>query len=137
MLVRLIYSSRAPEGGLEEKDLKSILEASRRENQRIGVTGMLTSSNAYFLQCLEGSCKAVNDLYNYIVRDTRHEHIRLVAYEEIDERDFANWPMGYASVNSTMNEMVLKYSGSETFDPFSMSSDSARKLLVELSQVAE
>jgi len=41
--------------------LREVLEASRTNNQRGGVTGLLVSGGNRFLQVLEGSTEAVSD----------------------------------------------------------------------------
>ena len=51
---------------LAPDDLKGILAASQRNNQRVGITGALCLSSGIFLQQLEGDRTAVNTLYHRI-----------------------------------------------------------------------
>ncbi len=77
MLVRLLYASRAP-SPLSASVVDSILEQSRKNNPPQGITGMLCFSDDIFLQVLEGSRDTVCELFNTIVRDSRHHGIRIL-----------------------------------------------------------
>ena len=79
MLVRLLYASR-PVAPLTTAVVDSILAQSRAHNPRLGITGVLCYSQDLFLQVLEGSRDAVCELYNTIVRDERHDHVRILSY---------------------------------------------------------
>ena len=85
MLVRLLYASR-PVAPLTTAVVDSILAQSRAHNPRLGITGVLCYSQDLFLQVLEGGRDEVCELYNTIVRDDRHDHVRILCYEEIAER---------------------------------------------------
>ena len=77
MLVRCLYASRAA-APLTPAVMDSILEQSRRNNQKSGITGMLCMSDDVFIQVLEGGRDAVCELYSNIVKDTRHTQVRLL-----------------------------------------------------------
>ena len=53
MLVRCLYASRST-APLTPVIMDAILEQSRRNNPRLGVTGMLCMSDEVFIQVLEG-----------------------------------------------------------------------------------
>ena len=99
MLVRCLYASRAA-APLTPAVMDSILEQSRRNNQKSGITGMLCMSDDVFIQVLEGGRDAVCELYSNIVKDTRHTQVRLLVYEEITERRFGHWTMGHVNIAS-------------------------------------
>ncbi|WP_455210151.1 BLUF domain-containing protein [Kaarinaea lacus] len=127
-LVRLIYASKvAPRIGPE--DIESILACARRHNAKLGVTGLLCFSQDYFLQCLEGARSQVSTVYQTILRDPRHDGIVLLDYKEIVKREFAQWSMGYIPTTALMKQTVLQYGGSDEFDPFKMSGESAQAFL--------
>ena len=130
-LVRLLYVSHLAKGcGPDE--LKQIVEASRKNNAESGITGALCYSGNGFLQCLEGSRGAVNDLYVRIVGDERHKDVTLVEYSEIENRDFADWSMAYVRTDDVDSGILLRYSADTVFDPFALSSGQALGLLRDI-----
>ncbi len=112
--------------------LDDILTQSRRNNPTKGITGLLCVSKDVFIQLLEGGRDEVCDLYNAIVRDPRHEHVRLLAYDEIDQRQFGNWTMGRVDLTRINPSLMLKYFTRAELDPFSASGGATLALLGEL-----
>ena len=131
MLVRCLYASRAATG-TGSAILDEILVQSRRNNPAKGITGMLCVSNDVFIQLLEGGRDEVCDLYNAIVRDPRHENVRLLAYGEISQRQFGNWTMGRVDLARANPSVLLKYFKRAELDPFSASGEATLSLLSEL-----
>jgi hypothetical protein len=131
MLVRLLYASRAA-APLTSTVLDSILEASRANNPRAGITGVLCFSDNLFIQALEGGRDEVCGLYNTIVRDDRHAHIIILSFEEIRERRFGGWTMGQVNVAKVNPTLLLKYSERAELNPFSCSGQASMALLDEL-----
>ncbi len=131
MLVRCLYASRAA-AGTGAAILDEILVQSRRNNPAKGITGMLCISNDVFIQLLEGGRDEVCDLYNAIVRDPRHEQVRLLAYDEISQRQFGNWTMGRVDLARVNPSVLLKYFKRAELDPFSASGTATLSLLGEL-----
>jgi len=131
MLVRCLYASRvvAP---LPPAVLDEILAQSHRNNPRRGITGLLCFTSDVFVQVLEGGRDEVCDLYNAIVRDDRHSKVRLLAYEEITERRFANWTMGQVDAEAVNRSVLLKYATTATLDPFSITGQATMALLMDL-----
>lgn len=130
-LIRLIYASKTPVT-LNHEDIEQITDASRDNNEASHITGVLCYSNNYFLQCIEGSRAKVNALYRKILKDKRHSEPAILQYEEISERDFMDWSMGYIPPSSISGEMVLRFSGEREFNPFSMNGECCHRLLKEL-----
>jgi hypothetical protein len=131
MLVRLVYASRAA-APLTPAIVDSILEQSRRNNPSRGLTGILCFSNDLFMQVLEGGRDEVSELYNTIVRDSRHENVRLLVYEEIAERRFGGWTMGQVNILKINAAVLLKYSERPVLDPFCAPGRTSFQLLDEL-----
>jgi hypothetical protein len=71
-------------------------------------------------------------LFNAIVRDGRHENVRLLVYEEISERQFANWSMGQVNIAKLNPTMLLKYFKRPEIDPFGCSGKATLALLTDL-----
>jgi hypothetical protein len=130
MLVRLLYASRA--SGVTPEMIDNILAQSRTHNPALGITGILCHGGEVFMQVLEGGRLAVNDLYNHIVRDPRHQQVTLLHYQEISERRFAGWTMGQVNLSRINPSLVLKYSDRPVLDPFSAPGSASMSLLEEL-----
>ena len=131
MLVRLLYASRAAEA-LTETVVESILQQSRHNNPPLGITGVLCYGGDVYMQVLEGGRAAVNNLYNTIVRDSRHLQVRLLSFEEIGERRFGGWTMGQVDVRKVSPALLLKYAEKPSLDPFTTSGHASIALLEEL-----
>lgn len=130
-LIRLVYAS-STSGQLTHSDVEQILESAKANNFEQGVTGILYFNNNYFLQCLEGDRERVNILYNSIVNDPRHQKIVILDYQEIHNRDFQEWSMGYVPISSATKPLTLKYSTTHEFNPYEITGNSAYMLLLEL-----
>ena len=131
MLVRCLYASRAAVP-LVAPVVDSILEQSRKNNPRQGITGMLCFFDDIFVQVLEGGRDEVCELFNAIVRDDRHLNVRILTYEEITERRFGNWTMGQVNIATVNPSLLLKYSEKAVLNPFSCSGHATMALLDEL-----
>lgn len=130
MLVRLLYASR-PVAPLTTAVVDAILAQSRAHNPKLGITGILCYSHDLFLQVLEGSRDAVCEMYNTIVRDDRHTHVRILSFEEIAERRFGNWTMGHVDVTTINPSLLLKYAELPVLNPFTCPGQASMALLDE------
>lgn len=131
MLVRCLYASRASRpmtGSL----LDEILDQSRHKNPALGITGLLCVSGDVFIQVMEGGRDEVCELFNAIVRDDRHETVRLLIYEEIQERKFANWTMGQVNIDKLNPAMLLKYFRRAELNPFDCTGAATMALITDL-----
>jgi hypothetical protein len=93
-MLQLAYISTA-RGLVDGKLLDDILDASRRNNVRCGVTGLLVSGGRRFLQVLEGPEQAVLTTYARIQADPRHRGIVLLSCVNVAERAFGEWSMAH------------------------------------------
>lgn len=96
-LTHLIYTSRASRD-FDTGTLKSILQASRGNNARRGVTGMLLAAGDTFFQVLEGDEVTLEPLFSTIKADPRHDGVTMIIHEPIANRSFGDWTMGFAEV---------------------------------------
>jgi len=135
MLVRLLYASRAAEAVTSEL-IDSILRSSHTHNPALGITGVLCYGGDVYMQVLEGGRTAVNDLYNTIVRDSRHREVVLLKYGEIAERRFAGWTMGHVNLKKINPSLLLKHSELPELDPFAVTGAASMALLEELMATA-
>jgi hypothetical protein len=99
-MIRLVYSSAA-RAGMDEAELKRILDGARTRNARREVTGMLLYRDGVFLQLLEGQEVDVRFVYSRIAQDPRHHRVVKLIEETIAQRDFASWSMGYQVLTAT------------------------------------
>lgn len=95
---RLIYCSRATED-LGPDELVALLETSRANNNRAGLSGMLLYSSQSFLQVLEGPAEQLSATYERIRSDPRHEALRLLFDGEAPRPLFPDWTMGFDHVD--------------------------------------
>ncbi|MCR0981017.1 BLUF domain-containing protein [Roseomonas populi] len=95
---RLIYVSRNALRGTpaeREEEVDRILEASRRNNTRDGITGALLFNESCFAQVLEGGSEAIHEVFERIQLDPRHSDTVVLAFEPAP-REFGGWSMAYA-----------------------------------------
>lgn len=93
-LTFIAYASRAT-AYFDHARLVDLLTESRANNSRDGITGMLVYSEPDFIQILEGPDAAVRALLERIGRDPRHTDVRVLLDEQVTERKYATWSMGY------------------------------------------
>ena len=93
-MIQLVYISTV-KTCVDQAMLDSILAASRRNNDRVGVTGLLVSGGRRFLQVLEGPEPAVLATYARIMADPRHRGFVLISRTPVEARDFGNWSMAH------------------------------------------
>jgi hypothetical protein len=85
---------------LDPAQLGAILEQARRNNQRLGVTGVLLYDAGSFMQLLEGEPEVLQPLYERIAQDERHYRVHRVRDRSIQGRSFAAWSMGFVSIDA-------------------------------------
>ena len=95
---RIIYCSQATTDVAPE-ELIALLDLSRRNNERDGLTGMLLYCSQSFLQVLEGDTTAIDVTYERIRADDRHINLRLLLDAEVAQPLFPNWTMGFDHVD--------------------------------------
>lgn len=133
-LTRIVYCSELVKH-IGSEEINDILAVSRENNAKQAVSGVLLFNSDYFLQCLEGSRAAVNDIYCRICRDQRHHNAQLLAYGEISQRLFSAWSMAYVPWTEAIRTTITQYSISNEFNPYQMSTESIIKLLEDLGRL--
>jgi hypothetical protein len=98
-VIHLVYASRAT-APFTAAELGALVAASRRNNLRAGISGMLLSKHSRFLQVLEGPESAVAPLYDRIAQDDRHQEPVVLVRESSGQRQFADSSMGFANLDS-------------------------------------
>lgn len=93
-MIQILYISSATQPW-STQDLLGLLEECREKNAGVGVTGMLLYGNGTFLQVLEGDEKVVDDLYERIREDPRHDNLQILHRRPIERRQYSDWSMGF------------------------------------------
>jgi hypothetical protein len=105
-MLQLVYvSSTAP--GIAA-DPPAILAASRANNRRDGITGLLYSDGTRFLQAIEGPQEKVEATFARIMRDPRHRAIVLLSRRETAAREFGDWDMAHRTPGSNADEFIMR-----------------------------
>lgn len=98
-MLQLAYISTARQP-LDAVQIEAILAASRRNNGRLGLTGLLVSGGRRFLQVLEGDPAALLDTYARIIADPRHFAVVELVRRPIERREFGTWAMAHQAGGS-------------------------------------
>lgn len=96
-LYRLAYCSRntIQAGADSAAELGAILDVSRRNNARDGLTGALLFSDGAFGQIIEGEYRAVERVFEHIQNDERHGDVVVLTFEPVAHRSFGPWAMAH------------------------------------------
>jgi len=116
-LIELTYVSMAIHP-MSAKELEDILTVSKQNNAEKDITGMLLYRDRYFIQALEGEEHIVENLYKKISQDSRHNHILLVAKEEISDRMFSDWSMGFTNLENADDATIQHVESLDGFTDF-------------------
>jgi FAD-dependent sensor of blue light len=101
---QVVYASAAVEA-FSEAELSELLSRARMKNERLGVTGMLLYHEGSFLQVVEGREEVLEALFRTISKDQRHHRIVSLLRRPVQERQFGNWKMGFASAKNLPNHL--------------------------------
>lgn len=98
-MLSLVYVSAATQS-YSPQELDALLEKSRHNNTRDGISGMLIYRDGDFLQVLEGPEEAVRTAFARIAKDARHQRIMMLDESRIEQRAFGEWSMGFRRLNA-------------------------------------
>lgn len=93
-MFQLVYLSSATKPFTKE-ELVALLNHSRANNQRNGLTGMLLYKDGNIMQVLEGERATVEKRFDLIRHDPRHKDIIVLESGEVPGREFGEWSMGF------------------------------------------
>lgn len=134
----IVYVSTATLG-LNPEELGELLDVSRRNNQRDGITGMLLYVEGNFMQAIEGARDRMGDLYQRLERDPRHHGVTKLVDEPLAHRQFAQWSMAFRQVTLASVRAMEGFSDflERGFDTEAMRAwpDKAHKLLLTFREV--
>jgi len=101
---RIAYWSTAADGAATPEGLAAILDVSRRNNARDGITGLLLAHEGNFFQVVEGPRDEMADCFARICHDPRHRGLLTLRTAEEPERAFPEWRMGFAAPDDLPTE---------------------------------
>ncbi|NML91279.1 BLUF domain-containing protein [Sphingobium sp. TB-6] len=107
MFARWFYisTSRLDEIDTEEC-IREIVNVSIPRNRSLEVTGALLFTGRNFVQYLEGTPTAIEELKASILQDPRHENVRTIASGEYSHRRFVTWSLAYAGPSQFVANIV-------------------------------
>jgi len=92
---------------IDEHEVLASLKRARIANRKRDVSGMLLCIGSYFLESLEGETARVDAVSGTMFRDPIRFLSRPIAREFIAEREFAEWTMGFATVDPSEAGLLL------------------------------
>lgn len=132
-LVQITYISRAtfepgPRENGVEPHVGRILMASRRNNPRRRLVGVLFYGDGCFFQCIEGERSAVQALFSRISDDPRHTDIRVLSMRDIEVRSFNDWSMKYVPAAREVLEELRRF-GQSRFNPYEFNEEQVERMV--------
>jgi hypothetical protein len=100
MLTSVTYTSLA-RLDLQSSDLEDIHRTAREVNSLEGITGLLVFNGTHFLQIVEGSETAIDELVRRLRRDPRHTGFEIRDQRKVGARSFPDWSMELVRVNAS------------------------------------
>ena len=89
---------------LQGSDLEDIHLTAREQNAIDGITGLLVFNGTHFLQIVEGSEEAIDDLVERLRKDPRHTGFEVRDRRKVDTRSFPDWSMELVRVKASYFE---------------------------------
>ncbi len=93
----IVYTSTA-NSWVDELALKHTLHTSRAFNLQKNIGGVLLYEDGTFLQCIEGSSTALDEVFERIAISKLHYDIEVILDAPIKKRAFPNWVMGFVEM---------------------------------------
>lgn len=92
-------------------DIGLIVEEARIRNARLGVTGALWFDGENFLQLLEGSKAALNEVLQHILDSSSHRNIDIILFQKTQDQIYQDWAMSYFGSESHNREVAEQFAG--------------------------
>jgi hypothetical protein len=104
-MLQVVYisTSRAADASAE---LPRILNTSRANNGRDGITGLLFFDGKRFLQALEGDEEKVGAAMARIKDDARHSGVVVLSKRTVEQREFGDWTMASRGMPGAEDAML-------------------------------
>lgn len=103
---------------LKDKDIEEMLFQIREKNKRLAITGVLLLIQGKFVQYIEGQCTEIDNVYNSIRNDSRHNELVLLDTGDLQTRQFRDWSMAYKKVGDDEIKAILGHTALNLDDMF-------------------
>lgn len=115
-------------GHLDTQAMVELLIKARRVNTERNLTGLLLHREKSFYQVLEGPEAEVKRTFEGIERDDRHTAVDVLFEGTVEQREFADWQMGFINLDGVELGALTGYSD------FLSREDNAKDFLENLSR---
>ena len=92
---------------LKKQDIEDLLFQIREKNKRLAITGILLLIQGKFVQYIEGQSTEIDNVYESIKKDSRHNELILLDSGVLDTRQFKDWSMAYKKVGDEEIKDIL------------------------------
>jgi hypothetical protein len=133
-ITQLTYLSRnslTDSAAALDEQLAGILDVSRHNNRRDGLTGYLVSDGTWFLQILEGDDESVMAALVRIRFDPRHSDVRVISTRQVRMRSFPQWSLG-GSLRTPAMRAIFRRHGLERIDSATLTAPAILLLMMDL-----
>ena len=103
LLTSVTYTSLA-RLDLQASDLEDIHRTARDQNALDGITGLLVFNGTHFLQIVEGSEMAIDELIERLRKHPRHTGCQIRDRRKVEARSFPEWSMELVRVKASYFE---------------------------------
>jgi hypothetical protein len=104
----ILYVSESNIGFSHAKDrLSNIVEYSRWWNGSVGITGALVFTEKHFVQFIEGSDEAIDDMLIKLNSDARHMNVVVIESVERHSRYFEEWDLAYSGPDDYIDRKLM------------------------------
>ena len=79
-------------------ETEALFDACKKNNNRLGLMGLLYRYNNYYFHIIEGDKKDIDNLFSKIKTENRHKDITILLNQPITKFTFNNFTTGYNKV---------------------------------------
>ncbi|MEM6438364.1 MAG: BLUF domain-containing protein [Pseudomonadota bacterium] len=118
-LLRITYFSRNALDLCDDRmrfEIDAILEVSQARNAACGVGGALMFNRGVFVQTLEGPLQAVEDTFNRVQADPRHDEVTVLEVTPIEASAFQAWSMGFVGEEAQSADLYAGIASDSGFE---------------------
>lgn len=136
-LSRLLYVSRNTISGSDDEyrnEINKILTVAQHRNSELGISGLLTFTQGIFAQVLEGDPQRIDELFEIIQMDRRHDDVTILEISNVEQRAFASWSMGFVGDDPGLEEL---FRGMRVGDACTLGKQEAARILTFMETLAK
>lgn len=93
---------------LQEQGVNDIMKKANEFNKREEITGILLYNERSFFQLIEGEKKTIQDLYERITQDSRHQDIIKFLEQPVSRPSFDGYMTDFITDNNKFDQSQLK-----------------------------